>query len=111
MSNNAVENQPSWLSAALSGELSRSVIFVDTLGEMLEATNSGGITNPGEADLVKRLTTTLTSNCTEATVGVIAPYRAQVELLKRTLSTLSVDVNTVDQFQGKVSHLESLKNI
>jgi superfamily I DNA and/or RNA helicase len=38
----------------------------------------------------------------EGSVGVISPYRAQTELLKKKLRELpSVGVNTVDAFQGQ----------
>lgn len=43
--------------------------------------------------------------CVENTydIGIIAPYREQVQLLRRHLSDLHADVeiNTVDQFQGR----------
>ena len=34
------------------------------------------------------------------TIGVIAPYRAQVRLL-RTIVASDIEVNTVDQYQGR----------
>lgn len=36
-------------------------------------------------------------------IGVIAPYRAQVELLKNDMSSVhsDIEVNTVDQYQGR----------
>lgn len=36
-------------------------------------------------------------------IGVIAPYRAQVLLLKKNISSihLDIEVNTVDQYQGR----------
>ena len=33
-------------------------------------------------------------------IGVMSPYRAQVTLLNKALSSFNVDVKTVDQFQG-----------
>jgi len=40
-------------------------------------------------------------------IGVIAPYRAQVELLKKLASKLdpNLECNTVDQFQGRDKNL------
>ena len=38
-------------------------------------------------------------------IGVISPYRSQVSLLRQKLQKNNVDVNTVDQFQGKDKHL------
>lgn len=37
-------------------------------------------------------------------IGVIAPFSAQVEVLRRVLSK-DVEVNTVDQFQGRDKHV------
>lgn len=34
------------------------------------------------------------------TIGVISPYRAQVHLLRKLLSN-DIEVNTVDQYQGR----------
>jgi len=97
------EENPAWLLQILSSDIARSVVFVDTDGNAQEALDARGASNPGEADLVLKLASAVLSQCPEATIGVIAPYRAQVELLRRKLSALAVDVNTVDQFQGKVS--------
>ena len=35
------------------------------------------------------------------TIGIIAPYRAQVALLRKTVTCDIVEVNTVDQYQGR----------
>ena len=37
---------------------------------------------------------------TPPSIGVMSPYRAQVTLLNKALSSFNVDVKTVDQFQG-----------
>ena len=34
-------------------------------------------------------------------MGVITPYQAQVQLLKSMLTSTDIEVNTVDQYQGR----------
>lgn len=43
----------------------------------------------------------LQGGVTSSDIGVIAPYRDQVSLLRRTLVPLAVEASTVDQFQGR----------
>ena len=68
-----------------------------------------GVVNRGEAALVSaicRLVKTAFSSAstgevgTPPSIGVMSPYRAQVTLLNKALSSFNVDVKTVDQFQG-----------
>lgn len=40
-------------------------------------------------------------NVKPSDIGVIAPYRDQVSLLRRSLTSHGVEVSTVDQFQGR----------
>ncbi len=90
-------------------------LFIDTAGCGFDEKQEGtGLCNPEEASfLLKHLTSYLENLASHAgkifpAVGVIAPYRHQVELLKeyaaendqlRQLSSLSV--NTIDSFQGQ----------
>ncbi|EDX02897.1 DNA replication ATP-dependent helicase/nuclease DNA2 [Drosophila yakuba] len=65
-------------------------------------------TNYCEAGIVMHLLRYLLKSGFEAArIGVIAPYRAQVELLKKLASKLDTDLecNTVDQFQGRDKNL------
>ncbi len=92
---------PSWLKKIVSNNLEDSVIFVDTRdAELMESVDGTGVSNLGEADLVKRAVDVLSCSTVGTSIGIIAPYRAQVNLLRRSLDR-RVDVNTVDQFQGK----------
>ncbi len=85
------------------------VLFLDTAGrgfedEVAEGTDSRA--NPGEAALVTaRLVALLDAGLPAAEVAVIAPYSAQVALL-RTMAAArgvpeSVEIDTVDAFQGR----------
>eukprot|EP00095_Tigriopus_kingsejongensis_P009867 maker-scaffold757_size101632-snap-gene-0.17 protein:Tk09867 transcript:maker-scaffold757_size101632-snap-gene-0.17-mRNA-1 annotation:"dna replication atp-dependent helicase nuclease dna2-like" len=87
-----------WLARALSPKLEDSVLFVDTQNIPTEdVSDQSGLTNPKEALLAVTLIRSLGS---VHSIGVVAPYRAQVNLLRQKLDP-NVDVNTVDQFQGK----------
>ncbi|KAH8238357.1 hypothetical protein KR032_004914 [Drosophila birchii] len=65
-------------------------------------------TNYCEAGIVMHMLRHLLKSGFEASrIGVIAPYRAQVELLKKLASQLDshIECNTVDQFQGRDKNL------
>ncbi|MCS6824552.1 MAG: AAA domain-containing protein [Cytophagaceae bacterium] len=89
--------------------------FIDTAGtgynEEYEP-DSAGIYNTGEAQiLLSRLEQFAHANASHKriNVGVISPYKAQVELLKSMLqnngkifsSVFEISVNTIDSFQGQ----------
>ncbi|CAG5133176.1 unnamed protein product [Candidula unifasciata] len=103
----AILNCPSWMKNALSCSLERSVVFVDTGKVSCAETSDGkGITNVTEAELVVSLVRTLIkANVSEDEIGVISPYRSQVRLIKQKIlgcgDLLNVEVNTVDQYQGR----------
>ena len=101
----------SWLEKIVDTSLQMSVIFVDTseLGP-IERQDDLGICNDLEAEIVGQIYDRLRKMSTERdvekapTIGVIAPYRAQVSNLRKKLSKFVEDpssVNTVDQFQGR----------
>ena len=63
-----------------------------------------GICNETEAVLVATVVRTLVMcGCAASDIGVIAPYRAQLQLIRQLLSRecAGVDVETVDRFQGR----------
>lgn len=74
--------------------------FIDTAGagydEQPEGTSS---TNPDEAAFILRHIEVM--NYSGVSVAVIAPYAAQVNLLKTLLQGIAVEANTVDGFQGQ----------
>eukprot|EP00667_Euglena_gracilis_P004880 EG_transcript_4909 len=88
-------------------ETAAPLVFVDTAGLQFEeqASEEGSKYNPLEAEAVaayvRRL---LAAGLSPDAVGVITPYSAQVSLLKELLRTAemsSVEVSTVDGFQGR----------
>jgi superfamily I DNA and/or RNA helicase len=85
------------------------VLFLDTAGKgyddaVREGTDS--YQNPGEAELVLgRLRALLGAGLAPNEVAVIAPYSAQIALLRERMAELAfpagVEVDTVDAFQGR----------
>ena len=59
------------------------------------------IRNSLEATIVATIVSLQKSFFPEISLGVMAPYRAQVDLLTTKLSLGPAVVNTVDQFQGR----------
>ena len=111
VANRRAKNVEGWPSFLPLEAKDKSVVFFDTsnLKSMMEATDELGVSNYGEANYVTTLAKFAKkmeiegSNPQKATVGIIAPYRAQVSLLRKLLSSTlpSSDISTVDQFQGR----------
>jgi superfamily I DNA and/or RNA helicase len=81
------------------------VLFLDTAGkgfeDELDAEGSSRL-NRGEAELlVGRARALLDAGLAPFELAVIAPYRAQVTLLRELLGREDVEVDTVDAFQGR----------
>ena len=116
--------EPQWMIKLLDGSSTESsIIFLntDTLDNAMETTCDLGLYNPGEGDIVQGICKLFQNNIVsdtyhndtkiidekkhnKITIGVIAPYRAQVMHLRGKLTATNdttVDVNTVDQFQGQ----------
>ncbi|KAL5016164.1 hypothetical protein ScPMuIL_005753 [Solemya velum] len=102
------ENHP-WIDGVLSPD-AQPALFLDTYQTPApESRNSSGLVqNEGEARLVHIILKCLIkAGVSSKEVGVIAPYRNQVMLIKQLLhgnnkSEISqVEVNTVDQYQGR----------
>jgi hypothetical protein len=80
--------------------------FIDTAGasydEELEE-DTGSRRNPQEAALaIKKVCALLDAGVNAAQIGVIAPYRAQVRLLRERLAHLpELEIDSVDGFQGR----------
>ncbi|MBX7050791.1 MAG: DNA2/NAM7 family helicase [Flavobacteriales bacterium] len=80
--------------------------FIDTAGcgfEEEKGEESDSKCNPEEAKLLRKHFDQLTeNNKTGFDVGIISPYRAQVEILQEEFASIPfVSVNTVDSFQGQ----------
>jgi len=58
--------------------------------------------NPGEADLVcRKVRVLLDAGVPAEGISVIAPYGAQVRLLRERLSVAGLEIDSVDGFQGR----------
>lgn len=81
------------------------VVFIDTAGaDYHEELEPEGLSrrNPGEAEIVaRRVRQLFHAGVRPADIAVIAPYAAQVRLLRETIRIPSIEVDTVDGFQGR----------
>ncbi|KAJ9596833.1 hypothetical protein L9F63_012089, partial [Diploptera punctata] len=110
--------EESWLRPILSSSLQNSFVMLDTgptcrtvnenpdgnLKEMLDGISKEerGYTNLFEAAVIHRVVRLLIkAGVVDSGIGIIAPYRAQVALLRKVVSADAVEVNTVDQYQGR----------
>jgi superfamily I DNA and/or RNA helicase len=81
------------------------VEFIDTAGagyeEEVEPDGESRL-NPQEADVVcRRVRALLEAGVVPADVAVIAPYAAQVRLLRERLAVPGLEIDSVDGFQGR----------
>lgn len=86
----------------LTDEPHAEIEFIDTAGCGYdeEQNDNGGMANTGEQELIeKRLKEFV--NPDYKTIGIISPYRKQVESLKEKLADYSLRCETVDSFQGQ----------
>lgn len=85
-------------------DFKQGITFVDTQGNFSENTPKGSTSkeNPKEAELVKNtVDRILTYGINPENVGVISPYDAQIELLKKKINISGLEIKTVDGFQGR----------
>ncbi|MBC7400677.1 MAG: AAA family ATPase [Mucilaginibacter sp.] len=74
--------------------------FIDTAGAGYEEQAEGtSIVNPEEAAFIVRHIAAM--DYSVVSIAVIAPYKEQVNLLKELLLGTTIEVNTVDGFQGQ----------
>ncbi|CAD6207928.1 GSCOCG00003186001-RA-CDS [Cotesia congregata] len=106
-----VESSEGWVKKALSCDLEDAVIMLDTevtYNLRLNMTSSDvpedevtRCVNYCEAAIILKLLNVLSEAGIESTeIGVIAPFTAQVSLLKRLIEN-KIEINTVDQYQGR----------
>jgi superfamily I DNA and/or RNA helicase len=94
------------LPGVVAGPLtSAPLTFIDTAGagfdEELEPDGESR-RNPQEAEIVGRqVQSLLDAGASPRDIAVIAPYAAQVRLLRGQLSTEGLEIDTVDGFQGR----------
>lgn len=79
--------------------------FIDTAGAGYDEereTDGDSRANPQEADVVvRKVLSLLAAGVERPEIAVIAPYSAQVRLLRKHLRGEGVEVDTVDGFQGR----------
>lgn len=97
-----------WMELIFDDRLCKSVIVLDTrrLGANHIQVKTGGYRNEIEAKIVENIIAGLFSVCIQCCdIGVIAPYRSQVLHIRDRLGQgqmmSEVEVNTVDQYQGR----------
>ncbi|XP_059053680.1 DNA replication ATP-dependent helicase/nuclease DNA2 [Achroia grisella] len=89
---------PEWLVEACSTRADRAVVFLDVTAPA----DTAPCVNRSEACVVLALVNAMKEGGVQSTdIGVIAPYREQVNLLRRSLARYTVEASTVDQFQGR----------
>ncbi|CAN1195509.1 DNA replication ATP-dependent helicase/nuclease JHS1 [Linum perenne] len=105
----------SWLQEVLNPD--RAVVFINT--DMLPTlgANDSKSKNPIEAYIVSEVVKVLTNSGTEGKdIGIITPYNAQTNLLKTVVRQDSVEIHTIDKYQGRdkdcimVSFVRSAEN-
>ncbi len=80
------------------------LLFIDIAGSSAERrkASSTSLENPYEALIVKKAVRyLLRCGVKKKDIGIITPYKDQVELLKCNLKNTDVEINTVDGFQGR----------
>ncbi|KAH8871384.1 DNA replication ATP-dependent helicase/nuclease DNA2 [Schistosoma japonicum] len=110
ISDKLLDKSPLWIRRVKSPLLSDSVLLLDT--KKLDCCTSSAIgcrasiSNPTEAHLILYIIQQILAVflLSAKDIGIITPHRAQVYLLKNILKKNSfetIEVNTVDQFQGR----------
>lgn len=93
---------------AASARLERPLVFLDTAGKGFDdETGEDGDSrrNPQEAELVAtRVRALLSAGVPASGISVIAPYSAQVQVLRSLLPVEGLEVDTVDGFQQPWTH-------
>lgn len=84
----------------------KDMIMIDTAKQNRKEADDTGYSkyNPGEVEIINVLVLILTKVIPPESIGIISPYRSQVELLRRELiekGKLKVKVSTIDGYQGR----------
>uniref|UniRef100_A0A7N0U5B7 DNA replication ATP-dependent helicase/nuclease n=1 Tax=Kalanchoe fedtschenkoi TaxID=63787 RepID=A0A7N0U5B7_KALFE len=90
-----------WLRKALDRD--RPVIFINT--DMLpafEVRDRKTVNNPTEASILALVTEELIDKGIQGhDIGIITPYNSQVNIIQNAVSTNSVEIHTIDKYQGR----------
>lgn len=91
-----------WLAHVLSPLLQDAIVFVDTSYYLTQNPDlQFSCVNRVEANLVIKIVEEfLRSGVPRENIGVMAPFTAQIQILKDGVAS-NVEVNTIDQFQGR----------
>ncbi|XP_021612067.1 DNA replication ATP-dependent helicase/nuclease JHS1 isoform X4 [Manihot esculenta] len=91
----------SWLNEVLNPH--RPIVFVNTDKlPAFEAKDSKTVNNPVEAYILAEITQELIKSGIESEdIGIITPYNSQANLIRTTISKISVEINTIDKYQGR----------
>ncbi|ERN15260.1 hypothetical protein AMTR_s00056p00216230 [Amborella trichopoda] len=91
----------SWIKEAL--DPNRPVIFINTDSlPAPEAKQNKSMNNPSEAQIVSEITRELLVGGVDGNeIGIIAPYNSQVDLIRHIIDVTSVEIHTIDKYQGR----------
>ncbi|KAF1765602.1 hypothetical protein GCK72_005554 [Caenorhabditis remanei] len=91
----------------LSGDISDSCVFLDTQSSLNHSMqcndeDGGGMSNDGEAKIISELCKRfIQSGVKPSEIGVMSAYRKQVDHIKTVVQNDSLEVNTIDSYQGR----------
>uniref|UniRef100_A0A2N9F1V3 DNA replication ATP-dependent helicase/nuclease n=1 Tax=Fagus sylvatica TaxID=28930 RepID=A0A2N9F1V3_FAGSY len=101
LSLSSLKSCSSWLREVLNP--TKPVVFIDT--DMLpafEAKDQKAVNNPVEAYIIAEVTEQLVNNGIEGeNIGIITPYNAQANLIRHAVYITSVEIHTIDKYQGR----------
>ncbi|CAH2038530.1 unnamed protein product [Thlaspi arvense] len=91
----------SWLRKVL--ESTRTVVFINTdMLRAFEARDQNAINNPVEASIIAEIVEELVNNGVDSKdIGIITPYNSQASLIQHAIPTTSVEIHTIDKYQGR----------
>lgn len=89
------------ISACLIPDDFEPVEFIDTAGSGYEEEQDelGGIFNLGEINLIQQRLETI--EVSERSIGIISPYRLQINKLREVFPEQKITIQTIDGFQGQ----------
>ncbi|KAF6198464.1 hypothetical protein GE061_008212 [Apolygus lucorum] len=97
-----VTSSDDWMQRSLSKLLEDSVIVIDVKNGDIPKSSGKSKDNRAEADVIVQIAKEMIKvGVKGASIGVIATYREQVELLKNLLGGTEIEISTVDQYQGR----------
>ena len=84
-------------------EPQKHIVFVDTNKKFFEKEDlkTKSKENKGEGEIVKKIVEYLLQKIAPQKIGIISPYIAQINLLKKLINIEALEIKTVDGFQGR----------